>query len=266
MKAFLYSWNPNKWNWIDYADAVYRINNSQTYEMYWSCGNTKKIEKGDIFFLMKLGMNVGVKGIIGWGYIVSSPSNFPHWDDSKRANGDKSLKTEVIFKDLSDEPLISLEELNECYPNFKWTPQGGGNLIPEEIYTKLLLKISDEKTLNIQSETVKDEVTTYLEGKVKRVTINTYDRSTQARQACIEHFGYKCSICEFDFQKAYGVLGESYIEVHHLSPLAEINHDNIINPVEDLRPVCANCHRMLHRKKQVLSIDELKRIIDENRK
>jgi 5-methylcytosine-specific restriction protein A len=35
-----------------------------------------------------------------------------------------------------------------------------------------------------------------------------------------------------------------------------------INPETDLIPVCANCHRMIHRRHdEVLSIEELKAII-----
>ena len=35
-----------------------------------------------------------------------------------------------------------------------------------------------------------------------------------------------------------------------------------INPETDLVPVCSNCHRMIHRKKnEILSIEELKNIL-----
>ena len=36
--------------------------------------------------------------------------------------------------------------------------------------------------------------------------------------------------------------------------------------VKEVKPVCANCHRMLHRKRrQVLTIEELKRRIEEQK-
>lgn len=76
-----------------------------------------------------------------------------------------------------------------------------------------------------------------------------------------EHHGTICEVCDFDFAKIYGSHGEGFIEMHHLFPIAEGKRKTSI---EDLRPVCANCHRMLHRGKELLSIEELKEIIKEN--
>ena len=45
--AYLYLWNPKKWDWCDLQDAIYSVNNGDIYDMYWNCGNTKKIQIGD---------------------------------------------------------------------------------------------------------------------------------------------------------------------------------------------------------------------------
>ncbi|HCT99522.1 MAG TPA: hypothetical protein DF614_05530, partial [Methylococcaceae bacterium] len=66
MASFLYTWNPEYWNWLDFQDAVYRVNNKKQYDIRWSCGKTKRINTGDLFFLMRLGIEP--KGIIGCGY------------------------------------------------------------------------------------------------------------------------------------------------------------------------------------------------------
>lgn len=71
--------------------------------------------------------------------------------------------------------------------------------------------------------------------------------------------GSACVVCDFDFQRTYGDIGEDFIHVHHLKPLAEIGQEYVLDPVADLRPVCPNCHAMLHRGTAVLEIDELKR-------
>ena len=93
------------------------------------------------------------------------------------------------------------------------------------------------------------------------VLTKTYDRSPNARDACIEYHGHKCAVCGFDFKDKYGNIGEGYIEVHHLQEISSVGEDYEINPVADLRPVCSNCHSMLHRNKPAYSIDELKRKI-----
>lgn len=111
-----------------------------------------------------------------------------------------------------------------------------------------------------------DEVsnTSLLEGAKKKIYVNAYERNSEARKKCIENHGVICSVCNFDFAKVYGSLGEGYIHVHHLKPLSEIKKEYKVNPIEDLRPVCPNCHAMLHKRKPTLSISELKKIINRN--
>lgn len=100
------------------------------------------------------------------------------------------------------------------------------------------------------------------EGASKKVTVNAFERNAQARAECIEHYGAKCCICEFEFQKLYGKeLGAGFIHVHHLVELASMGEEYEINPINDLRPVCPNCHAMLHKRKPALQPEELKRII-----
>lgn len=73
-----------------------------------------------------------------------------------------------------------------------------------------------------------------------------------------------CQVCGFDFVQFYGSLGESYIEAHHIRPLSELSGEESQNTrVEDLSLVCANCHRMLHRRRPWASIDQLKNSVRE---
>lgn len=101
------------------------------------------------------------------------------------------------------------------------------------------------------------------EGSKKQITVNAYERSSQARQDCINEYGYKCVICNFDFEKMYGEIGHNFIHVHHVKPLSEIDEQYKINPIEDLRPVCPNCHAMLHKRKPAYSIEEIQDKIEQ---
>lgn len=254
MSAYLYTWNPNRWDWVDQADAIYRVNNGDLYDMYWSCGNTKKIRIGDTFFLMRLG--VDPKGIVGCGYVSSNPYELTHWDDQKAKEGKLALRTDLLFKALSDLPIITIDALQKRYPYYNWTPQAGGQTIPEEIATELLAELQKNESCKFTPEAL-TEIHLYAEGKARTVTSRTYDRCPQARQACIEHYGYNCFVCGFNFEKSYGRFGKTYIEVHHLNQIADIGQEYLIDPIKDLRPVCANCHRMLHRQRPPFSIEEL---------
>lgn len=254
MSAYLYTWNPKRWSWPDRADAVYRVTNGKEYDMYWSCGRTKRIEIGDVFFLLQLGQ--APKGIIGCGYISSPPYPLPHWDKEKAAQGKTALRTDLLFKALADTPLIPLEVLQNRFPEYNWTPQGTGMSIPDHIADILFAELQSDAVAGFEAESP-STIQLHAEGKPKEITTKTYDRSVVARRQCIQHHGYACAVCGFNFQDVYGALGETYIEVHHLKQIADIGEEYQINPVQDLRPVCANCHRMLHRQRPPLSIEEL---------
>lgn len=98
----------------------------------------------------------------------------------------------------------------------------------------------------------------YVEGAKKQVRVNAYERDPKARKACLRQHGYNCAVCNFNFQARYGEIGKDFIHVHHLKPLALTDGQYELNPIADLRPVCPNCHTMLHRGESVLSIEELR--------
>ncbi|MDB9470225.1 hypothetical protein PN480_18680 [Dolichospermum circinale CS-1225] len=56
----------------------------------------------------------------------------------------------------------------------------------------------------------------------------------------------------------YNFFAEKYIRDKN-----EIDRDEEyeVDPIKDLRPVCPNCHAMIHRRLPPLSIDEIKSII-----
>lgn len=71
------------------------------------------------------------------------------------------------------------------------------------------------------------------------------------------HGAVSCEVCSFDFQSTYGELGEGYIEVHHLNPV-HLLKPGMKTRLEDLALLCANCHRMAHRRSATVPIEELK--------
>jgi hypothetical protein len=98
----------------------------------------------------------------------------------------------------------------------------------------------------------------YIEGATKTVSVNVYERSTAARKACIDYYGVNCSVCNMNFHREYGEIGSGFIHVHHLKSLAKLDEQYEVDPINDLRPVCPNCHAMLHKETPSISIDLLK--------
>jgi hypothetical protein len=105
----------------------------------------------------------------------------------------------------------------------------------------------------------------YLEGSVMRVALNRYERNPKARAACIAHHGSSCVVCKFDFAKAFGPEARGYIHVHHLREISKLRGPYKVDPVADLRPVCPNCHAMLHLSGSMLTPDQLRSRLRERR-
>lgn len=99
------------------------------------------------------------------------------------------------------------------------------------------------------------------EGTQAKIYVNRYERDPKARKACISIFGTVCAVCHFDFGKTYGEIGTGFIHVHHLNPLAAVGKKHKVDPRTDLRPVCPNCHEMLHQRSPPFSIEELRRML-----
>jgi hypothetical protein len=110
-------------------------------------------------------------------------------------------------------------------------------------------------------EEISAEMNNYPEGAVGKVFVNAYERNAAARLACVKHHGTSCVVCGFNFGATYGKIGEGFIHVHHLKPLASIKSNYSVHPIRDLRPVCPNCHAMLHTQTPPRSIDEVRELV-----
>jgi hypothetical protein len=105
------------------------------------------------------------------------------------------------------------------------------------------------------------EDTDFWEGAGRSVLVNQYERNREARTACIKHYGARCIICSFDFESVYGPSGKDFILVHHLRQISEIKEGYQIDPIADLRPVCPNCHAVIHKRPSPYTINEMKNMV-----
>ena len=161
----------------------------------------------------------------------------------QRDNGTFAGWDVIFFGENTDEGFLWTlkDEIKEALEKSNWLTY---DKIPEEIDNSIDVNL--------------------IEGSSKKVSINSYERNPIARKLCVERFGYKCFVCGFDFEEFYGEIGKEYIHVHHIKPISEIGKEYKINPETDLKPVCPNCHSMIHRFKETLSIEELKEKIQKN--
>jgi len=116
---------------------------------------------------------------------------------------------------------------------------------------------ADESFLPGNFEAIGNEI--FIEGAKQTKLVSTYERNSKARKICIRHYGSKCSICGFDFGIQFGKIGEGFIHVHHIVPVSQIGEEYEIDPITDLRPLCANCHAMIHAKWPPFTITEIEK-------
>lgn len=110
------------------------------------------------------------------------------------------------------------------------------------------------------------------EGKVTTRSTQVRERSKKLRDKAIEHFkedsgSIKCCICGYEFADHFGEFGCGYIEIHHKKPVYQYEENDVdkvlSSALDNLAPVCGNCHRMLHHKKNT-TFEKVKEIYETN--
>lgn len=216
------------------------------------------------------------RGIVAAGITTGKVFEDIHWEDRHQKANYVKCRFETI---LAPDEVLPIELLLSKVDPVRWNSlrtsgigvRDGAERL-EALWEKHLAKLgvsSIAKTVTF-GKTTPEEVlgkgARFPEGAVTRILVNAYERNDQARDACIAEFGTACVVCGFDFSVAFGPVGAGFIHVHHLKNLASIGKSYKVDPIRDLRPVCANCHCMLHQRNPCLSIDELRRIVLKGRR
>ncbi len=251
------------WSWESFENDLDLFYIAKTLEGGWSCGVTKTIKTGDRVFLMRLGE--APKGIMASGRVLKGSYKSAHWaDDSK-----ETLYIDIRFDNIVNpkKTILSLDQLKIINPNLRfWTPRASGKSIPLETAAKLEKIWGDFIEENIYDEIIISNKEIFVEeyfteGGKSEFTSTRFERNPQAREKCLELHGYNCKVCGINFEKEYGEIGKGFIHVHHLKMLSEIGEDYQVDPKNDMVPLCPNCHCMIHKRKPLLSVEELKEII-----
>ena len=98
----------------------------------------------------------------------------------------------------------------------------------------------------------------YYEGAVDRIEVNKYERDARARSECLRHHGTACAACGCDMSEIYGDDLRGFIHVHHIVPISSLCKEYSVDPEMDLIPLCPNCHAVVHKFTEPLTIEQLK--------
>jgi 5-methylcytosine-specific restriction protein A len=96
------------------------------------------------------------------------------------------------------------------------------------------------------------------EGDMWKAEVKKYERNAINRANCLAAHGDACLACGTNFGRTYGSIGEGFIHVHHVVPVSKLGPGYMIDPVDDLIPLCPNCHAMAHRSDPPFRVEQLR--------
>jgi len=219
-----------------------------------------QFEIGDILLMYENKVGVVSIGTVQerWDQITHNEPRYYRLEEMKNFTDGEPYEYRIKvnwFLDLSEKP-ITLAELKERL----FIPTSAVKKIKEK--RKEVARIIGE--LRRENSHLPEEIEQpekYVEGACRKISVNAYERNPEARRRCIEHYGAKCCICDISFGAEYGDEAEGYIHVHHIIPLSEIGKDYIVDPIRDLRPVCPNCHVVIHLGRRSRTIEEVRQLL-----
>jgi len=105
------------------------------------------------------------------------------------------------------------------------------------------------------------------EGFKRSTTFAKHERSKKNREAAIQKHGVVCFGCQKAMAEIYGKIADGYIHIHHVQPISEYSSARKPN-INELVPLCPNCHAVVHLEKPPITIEQLQKLISkaENKK
>jgi len=140
-----------------------------------------------------------------------------------------------------------------------------------ELITKAFYKASEGDILLAQEYGYDPNEETFKEGKLqlrlhlvkernRRLVIHAKEKWNREQNGRVV-----CSVCSFSFPETYGQVGVGFVEAHHIQPISSLTPHTIVS-LDDIVPVCSNCHSMLHRHRPWLTVEQLRTIVSDQRK
>lgn len=224
----------------------------------WNTGYTKY---KDDFYLF---VNIESPGTTGHNYNNKFIGDDLEWY-SKNTHSLKSPTIQCMLNPKGNIYIFTRESSKQL--EFIYRGIGKVKMYTDSKPVKILWEFIDEKTVSpLKLPEEVEKLGNGSKNSVAEILINGYERNQIIRRECIEYHGTECSVCTFDFEKVYGEIGIGFIHIHQIKDFDTLNNQYNPDPIHDFRPICPNCHTMIHEKRPPYSISELRDIVEFNRK
>ena len=260
MNTWIFQGNPDKFNIDEYL--------RRTKDIYWSVTQPKhqnEIKIDDLVYIWRAkGSKNAISGIVAFGVVIEEGKPREEvknklvlydelWQEDFREAS--QIKAGIKLKEirLTPEDGMITSEIFEQDPTLSQSQlikaRVGSNFLLNAVQSSLV-----EQYWNGLSPSIYDEDEEQIKSKEGRIKLRVHkvrERDPKIKKKAIEIFieqngSIFCEVCKFSFEEKYGILGKGFIEVHHLKPISEYD-ENEFTPIENLKLVCSNCHRMIHK-------------------
>lgn len=243
-RVFVLTWNPDVWTMSEeeLRRLIEQTGSGNAVQDRWATGNrTSGISAGDHVVLLRQSTE---RGIVAHGVAASEVYQAPHFNDPTRDGN----YIDVLWDEwLDTEDRLPIEALPAITSTTNWNAfLASGNQLPPSDASAVLEALSAMTKVPPLAVPGDENVIGLPEGARKTVIVNRYERNRLARQQCLAAHGTACKVCGIDFGVAYGGLADGFIHVHHVVPISSVGSEYTLDPINDLVPVCPNCHAMLH--------------------
>ena len=194
------------------------------------------------------------------GELRFAPSRFVGYQNNtikqhKESTTKDGKKTNPTIDKIIDNKLLPNDNLEKAFLKYCHS-LGIEPYKNKRKYWKLNLSNDFNSNLDLDGE--------FPEGKVTERKHIFRERNSKVVQLAKQNFKNRhgrlfCQACEFDFEKEYGQIGVDFIEAHHSLPVSEME-DGHITKIDDFAMLCPNCHRMIHKKRPWVRMEDLKQL------
>ncbi|HLA54884.1 MAG TPA: HNH endonuclease [Flavobacterium sp.] len=160
-----------------------------------------------------------------------------------------------------------------CYVDTLESKRGDKTIQQKQEFLFDLFKMDSDLIIEIKNEDKAEEDEEGLDEGAERTMFKLHkfkerkpELIIKAKLLAIQENRLFCEACDFNFEVIYPILGNGFIECHHRNPISIGGIRK--TKIEDLALVCANCHRMLHRKYtdgKYLLVEQLREIMLKSR-
>ena len=234
------------------------ISNINTVENYFADGTDSEMET--IRDLIRKG-----KCLVGYkvnNEIRFAPSRFLGYVNNKltkhlNSSTKDGRETNVLISKVLKTKLFANENLEKRY--IRYCKNIG--VLPSNYKKRRywLFELEKDFVENLESDGL------FPEGKIVERIHKSRERNLKViaiakRNFKLLHGHLFCQVCGFDFEKKYGKTGTDFIEAHHTIAVSTMAENHQTSP-DDIALLCANCHRVVHKKRPWLTMKKLNSLL-----